>query len=63
VLYETPIFRRVPALDLEARSNSPIFKGRKATFYFANIECFFYPDTEVEMARFARAARQIARMG
>jgi hypothetical protein len=61
-LFGTPIFRRVPALDLEARSNSPIFSGRKATFHFANIECFFYPDTDEQMARFARAARQIARI-
>jgi hypothetical protein len=62
-LYGTPIFRRVPDLNLKAPSNSPIFGGRKATFYFANIECFFYPETDEQMARFALAARKIVRLG
>lgn len=63
LLQRTPLYRPVLDLDLKAPSYSPMFSGRKATFYFANISCFYYPDTDEQLTGFARAARRVARLG
>jgi hypothetical protein len=65
-LRRRPLYRPKLELDLDAPSNSPIFNGRKATMYFANLDCVYYPNdstADADARRFGRAAREIARSG
>jgi hypothetical protein len=50
--------------DLHAPAASPIFSGRKARFWLANVDCVIYPEgrqTESNIRRLEVAMKQLAR--
>jgi hypothetical protein len=63
-LYRTPVYGDQLQSDLRERANSPVFHGRKARFWFKNIECLLYAgdaNQQQQVARLSRAMHKLRR--
>lgn len=67
LLRNGPIWGRKLKSNLNAPPSSPIFKGRKAEFFYKNLECTLYPssgdDAEAQVRRLDQAFAVIVSRG
>jgi hypothetical protein len=63
-LYRKPVFDDRLRSDLHEHASSPMFNGRKARFWFKNLECLLYAgdaNQDRQVASLARSMRVLAR--